>query len=429
MNNVPENEIEIAFNAAEWQKNQNLASPTYKIRRHGMIWLTIILLIILAVTGAGLYIVAFRPDLMNEILNKPPALPIVTPETVVPTSPAPAVVTPVASSTRRIVYQKADKLFSTTLDGENTIDLSNLLAGQYKRGSIIVTKDGKRFCFSSDYNIFCGNTDGTQTKKITNNTPPKYNFGVRFIGVNEYGTRLLFSYEPPEMGAGTETPGTEYGIYYYSEGEPGVKFLAKSFYFGKDESFGSYDFVKFIDDKAIFTNSRDWRLYTLNPGKNEFVVFSDVALPYFSIGGFIEPKKGLIVYQAGGESNTPYSSSQILSLNYTNGTKSEISPLGKWAEYQYLSVSPEFTNVVYGHQTYKENQIDRIDFYVYNIASKETRPLNLKDPSHVVTWLDENTFFYVTREPYPGLRSVYKVDLTNNKISSFLENLDEVFFR
>ena len=99
MNNVPENEIEIAFNAAEWQKNQNLASPTYKIRRHGMIWLTVILLIILAATGAGLYIVAFRPDLMNEILNKPPALPIVTPETVVPTSPAPTVVTPVASST------------------------------------------------------------------------------------------------------------------------------------------------------------------------------------------------------------------------------------------------------------------------------------------------------------------------------------------
>lgn len=97
LNNIPENEIALAFNAAEWQKNQNVPSPQRR-RRWG--WLIGILVLLLVATGAGAYVVLFQPDLVNQILNKTPAIPPVpVPVVITPTPTAPLVVAPVATST------------------------------------------------------------------------------------------------------------------------------------------------------------------------------------------------------------------------------------------------------------------------------------------------------------------------------------------
>lgn len=70
LNRASDKEVAIAFNAAEWQKNQNLPTPVAGEKPHHLIWLTILLLLILIIIAAATFLVLFRPELAEQLTNQ-----------------------------------------------------------------------------------------------------------------------------------------------------------------------------------------------------------------------------------------------------------------------------------------------------------------------------------------------------------------------
>ncbi|MEK7650672.1 MAG: hypothetical protein AAB364_02290 [Patescibacteria group bacterium] len=71
LNRASDKEVAIAFNAAEWQKNQNLPIPVARPQsNHNLIWLTILLLLILIIIAAATFLVLFRPELAEQLTNQ-----------------------------------------------------------------------------------------------------------------------------------------------------------------------------------------------------------------------------------------------------------------------------------------------------------------------------------------------------------------------
>lgn len=84
LNNANEREIAIAFNAAEWQKEQNVPSPTHRARKSHPVILTILILL-LSASGAGAYIAFYKPNLLSRWMGKNPEPAIVEVAPIEPT--------------------------------------------------------------------------------------------------------------------------------------------------------------------------------------------------------------------------------------------------------------------------------------------------------------------------------------------------------
>ncbi|MCC6290773.1 hypothetical protein IT398_01755 [Candidatus Nomurabacteria bacterium] len=71
LNNINEKEIAIAFNAAEWQKEQNVPSPTIRTSKSHPVLITFLVLLLLA-SGAGAYVAFYQPNLLSRWLGNNP---------------------------------------------------------------------------------------------------------------------------------------------------------------------------------------------------------------------------------------------------------------------------------------------------------------------------------------------------------------------
>lgn len=334
---------------------------------------------------------------------------------------------------KRILYLKDNKLFSVTDDGRNMLDLSNSVDQVNNNSGIIVSKNGDKFCFVKASNISCANTDGTQTKQITSNVSIEPPFDIKLIGLSRDGTKLLFSYElPAEMGESKENPNIKYGIYSYDSSTETTKYVMKSFNVQQGEN---YDFIGFNGDYPLFAQIFDGYLYKLDLNSNQFVKFSQAPLPAISSRAFIDNINKTVIYSAayssGGwqvwkDNTVPDSYSQIIAFDYLNGKKYDISPAGKYAEYQELSVSPEFKNVFYGKQLHQGTDI-KTNFYYYNVVDKQTRTLSINNVTYLTPlWLNEDTFLYMGKQD-PKV-TIYKTNLITGETSSFIENVDRLIF-
>lgn len=236
-----------------------------------------------------------------------------------------------------------------------------------------------------------------------------------------------------EWGDFEENPNIKYGIYYYDSSTETTKFVMDSLNIKQGET---YDFIEFIGNEPIFTQIFDGYLYKLNLDNNQFVQFSQIQLPAISHKAFLNSENKIVVYNAayssGGwqvwrDNTIPDSYSQIVSLNYINGTKIGVSPVGSFAEYQELSVSPKFKNIIYGHQIRQGANPIKTNFYLYNIKSKQTQALSTIDVPYLTPlWIDEDTFLYTGKEKPPA--TVYKINLISGQISNYLENVERLIF-
>jgi len=334
---------------------------------------------------------------------------------------------------KRILYLKDNKLFSITDDGRNMLDLSNSGDQLIYGGGIVASKNGDKFCFIKASNISCANTDGTQTKQITNNVSIEPPFDIKLIGISRDGTKLLFSYElPADTVESKENPNIKYGIYSYDSATETTKYIMKSFNVQQGQD---YNFIGFNGDEPLFAQTFDGYLYKLDLNSNQFVKFSQAPLPAISSRAFIDNTNKTVIYSAayssGGwqvwkDNTIPDSYSQIVAFDYFNGKKYDISPAGKYVEYQELSVSPEFKNVFYGKQSRQGTDI-KTNFYYYNLTDKQTRTLSINNVLHLTPlWLNEDTFLYMGKQN-PKV-TIYKTNLITGETSSFIENVDRLIF-
>lgn len=330
------------------------------------------------------------------------------------------------SFVKRIIYTKEDKLFSSTPDGKDPIDLSAL---GIEASDIIVNKDGEKLYFVKQHNIFFANSDGSQIEQITNNSPIdlsyEFKYKINLLGVNNDGSKLLFSYEVPF--GGEKNPDVRYGTCFYDLSSDTVKFVRESV-FERDEQ---YRFVQFVGDVPIYAQYPDDYLYALDPNNNRLTKFSKVPLPGIgsSNDASINTEKGVAVYtstrSSPGAETTETSYGQIVSLDYRSGNRTAISPAGTFAEYHVSGVSPNFESVIYGHKIRDGPVVRKTDFYHYDYKTGQTKLLAMgSDLLFPQLWLNDEEFLYASRyvsknEP----ATIYKVDLRLGDRTAVLKNI------
>jgi len=325
----------------------------------------------------------------------------------------------------RIVYYKGGSLLSTSLNGKQTIDLSKLGT---QGNPIFVSKNKIKMYFVRDSNIWSANTDGSQLKQITKNVTIEPSFDISLIGANDDGTKLLFSYELPDiMGIPDANRCIKYGVHYYDSIADLIYYVGEAPYIKKGEFYYHYYFTGFIGDNPIYAQNLDGYYYRLDPIKNKFYKYTRMPMPGIVHTSYFNIKKNLLVYdchyanlgqETWKDSVASDSHSQIILVSLDNYSKTYISPAGNYAEYQYLSVSPNFENVVYGHQMGGSKRT----YYSYNINSRHIKPLSKIHATYLVPlWLDDETFLYADQKP---LATFYKYNLKTDDITKYIENID-----
>ncbi|MFA5035320.1 MAG: hypothetical protein WC500_06045 [Candidatus Margulisiibacteriota bacterium] len=326
------------------------------------------------------------------------------------------------SNPGRIVYYKGGSLLSTSLNGEQTTDLSKLGA---QGNPIFVSKNKMKMYFVRDSNIWSANTDGSQLKQITKNVTIEPPFDISLIGANDDGTKLLFSYELPDiMGIPDANRYIKYGVHYYDAIANRFNYIDQRL-FNKEGAV--YYYVGFIDNVPIYAQILDGYYYKLDPINNKLSKYTRMPIPAIASTSYFNIKKNILIYDGHyanqgqniwKDSAIPDLYSQIVLVSLDNYSKTYISLAGDYAEYQYLSVSPNFENVIYGHQMGGSERA----YYSYNINSRHTKPLSKIHATYLVPlWLDDETFLYADQKP---LAILYKYDLKTDAITKYIENID-----
>lgn len=336
-------------------------------------------------------------------------------------------------SVSHILYFTDNQLFSTTYDTKETINLTQLGITATENNEIVVSQDGKRFCFVSTINIYCAATDGTGLTQVTQSTSNSPQYFIKFIGTNYTGSKLLFEYVLPDDGDVIEkNPNIQYGMHYY-ESTTGTSKLIDDKLHVADGTI--YDFIGFDGNDPYFANVIDGNYYKLNLANSKYEVFSSIKFPGISSRAVIDTKNKTVTYSSaygnGGwevyrDSTIPDSYSQILALNYSTGKKTLISPQGAFAQFQSISVSPNKDKVFYEEQSKNNSNLASV-FKIYSHETKQTKTLPITNVNYLTPiWISNDSFIYYVKTNTES--AVYKMDLTSNTASVFLNNVSTLLY-
>lgn len=323
------------------------------------------------------------------------------------------------NSNKRIYFYRNKQMYSVTLDGKNEINLTKLLNISEKSpdsGNWIFNANHTGIYYVRNQDIWYINTDGSNRKIVVRNPYPSRDYWVTLYGVTD-DERLIFAYEVPQgMGDIRPDPYVKHGIYVYDPVVKSSKFLRQNTY--------EYEYITTVGNKPIYSHKYTYYLYVLDLVNGQFLLFSHVELPTSIMRWhtFIDEENRFIVSIFG---DIPTSYSQVLAINYESGEKITISPAGKWADFQSLSVSPSLIHVIYSKEIRKEfnennfsyNKAIKTDYYLFNLNTLKTQKLPIYPLT--ITWIDDYTLLYKKDNAY------YKYDITTQRIGEKLvDNID-----
>lgn len=392
---------------------------------------------VLAVASAWVFLYVNK---QKSVVSQPQALE----KTEVKTPEQPALSKKITS---RIVYKNKDnEIISVDGSGANPINLSKLGVPTeqfFGVTKMIVSGDGKILYFFMNNNLWRINTDGSDLKKITNNSLNQENIDQALEAVNYSGDIAYFSYKPVDsMDQEIVVDPKIHGFYVYNKKSEFINFITeKGFWFGNEDTkdSGKYEFIGFIGDQLLYAKHYfgevdvkkvdcDDCLFQLNAPQKSFSKFSSIKFPdlWFgeSFGAFVDEENERIVYHTIGDHE-----SQILSVNYKNGEKIAITPLADFATYQFLSVSPEAKNLVYMKEDRRGSNPNPYyaSVLAYNFDKKETKIIAEGDIvnhefkniyTNKVIWLDEqnlivNDYNVEDMNNFNNSGNLYKINLND----------------
>ncbi len=335
-----------------------------------------------------------------------------------------------------IFYTKDGDIFSITPDKSLTTNLSKKLNPE----GLVSSSKGNRIAYrvesTSQHAIYVADGDGSDATQIFT-TPNTGCDIVGILGVENDNKNVLFMYLNMTNRDGIpciSKPGqkTEDGNYYYENGV-GLKRLKDDF----SQNLMSFDngkllYVTYGKDKellyATYDKDKEW-LVTINifdlkteKTKSLFTLPPEIQNQHLSLSSSDLSAKNFKMALSLANSSTK-DTSQITIFDSSNNTYTPASPQGVFAEFQRLSVSPNFKNLIYVHQV-RNNE----EQYVYNVQNKKIQDLNM-DLGNII-WLDDYNLLY----RYPVIKSwpvkdhgnLIKFNIENFKREVFLETISEL---
>ena len=282
-----------------------------------------------------------------------------------------------------IFYEKDGDIFSVTPDKSNSVNLSKQLNPDVLVSSVLGTRIAYTKDSSSQHTVWVANGNGTNPVEVFSTVKTGCDT-VRIRKVEDNVNNVLFNYG---YNSGDEGPvcvpkveqTTENGDYYYTQ-DVGVKKL------------GPTD-----------------PLLTSMPS-------------YFSSSGSV----ALQINSTGEDT------SQIVIHNYHKTAYLAVSPQGTYAEYQGLSVSPNFKNLTYIHEVRTNGgpDVDFYECYVYNILENKLRKALISTDRPRIVWLDDNSFVFrdppVRSWPVKDYGNLIKFSIDGFRKDVFLEQVSDL---
>lgn len=341
----------------------------------------------------------------------------------------------------RILYYKNKQLFSSTIDGKDEIDLSSLkvgfVRGSYLYGSnVYPTRDGKKFFFIREHNLWSANTDGTKVERVTLNSdsvPSDQEYKIYIDQASPEGSRVVFYYEKVENFEGPvmkDNPNIKYGYYLYDEAQSVIRFLGDT---DKYHSLGGTTPaqpipLEFVKGAPTYEHYNSKNIYTLDLDILTIKKFTDKVLPMLMHQVKIYPLVNEILYSGikwGVESTGDKGQSQIIAINYLTEERIDVSPVGVYSEYQSPLASPNFENIFYSRNMNSTNA--NLLYFIYNVKTHQTHQLVTSQPTFIrPVWVSDTTFLSETRTLTTGAdkSSVYLFDVTTNSSQKILDGVD-----
>lgn len=283
-----------------------------------------------------------------------------------------------------IFYEKDGDIFSITPDKLNSVNISKQLNPDELVSSVLGIRIAYTRDSSSRHTVWVANGNGTNPVEVFSTVKTGCDtIKIRRVedGINNvlfYYFHNLESEDGPPCVPTTE-PTTEDGDYSYTQ-DAGVKKL----------------------------------------GPTDPLLSSKPS--YFSASGGV----------ALGVSSVEKNTSQIVIQNHPQATSLAVSPVGAFAEYQGLSVSPNFKNLTYIHEVRTDGRpgVDYYELYVYNILEKKSRKALVSNYRPRVVWLNDDSFVFrdppVRSWPVKDYGNLLKFSVDSFKKEMFLEQISDL---